>query len=289
MDKTKKFKELVHAEEILILPCCHDGLSAKVFEEAGFEAICAAGYGTTGSLLGKPDIGLLAGMEIVNQYRNIVNAVGIPVFLDLDTGYGDVNNVIRIVSECERMGAAGILLEDQTWPKRCGHMEGKSVVPVEEYLPKLKAALDCKKNIDFSVMARTDAASVIGVDEAIRRAKLYAETGADLLFVESLKSEEEMKKVNGLLKELNVPIFANMVEGGKTPILPADKLQKLGYNVALYPCSSVYTVVKSMRELAQFLKKNKTTIGFEEKMIDFNEYFKFIDAGEIREEEKKFY
>ena len=289
MNKQRLFKELVITEEILVLPCCHDGLAAKAFEEAGFKAICAAGYGVTGSILGKPDIGLLSGMELVNQYKNLIDAVNIPVFLDIDTGYGDVNNVIRIVKECERIGAAGLFIEDQVWPKRCGHMKGKNVISVEEYLPKLKAALHTKKNPDFSIMARTDAAGVLGFEEALRRAEIYAKNGADMLFVEAVKSKNEMKAVNSLLNKLKVPSMANMVEGGDTPILTSGELEMLGYSIVAYPCSSVYTVVNALRQLARHLKKQGTTLGFENNMIDFNEYSEFIGISKIRENEKKFY
>ena len=289
MTKQKRFQQLVNDDKILILPCCHDGLSARILEEAGFEAICAAGYGVTGSLLGKPDIGLLNGMELLNQYKNIIDAVRVPVFLDIDTGYGDVNNVIRTVQECERIGAAGVFIEDQTWPKRCGHMEGKSVIDVKEYLPKLKAALYARQDHDFSIMARTDAASVLGVDEALRRAQIYADNGADMIFVEALHTVEDMKKVNSALNKRGVPSMANMIEGGKTPLLSADELQKLGYSVAAYPCSSVFTVVKALRDFAEHLKKNGTTIGLESFMIDFDEYYKFIGTEKIRKQEKKFY
>ena len=255
MDKQRRFRELIYSDDIFVMPCCHDGLSAKVFEEAGFEGLSAAGYGLTGSLLGKPDIGLLSGMELVNQYKNIIDAVDIPVFVDIDTGYGDVNNVIRIVKECERIGAAGLFIEDQSWPKRCGHMEGKSVISVEEYLPKLKAALATRENPDFTIMARTDAAAVFGVDEAVRRAEIYAKNGADILFVEALPAKEDMRKVNSVLKDLKTPSMANMIEGGKSPLLPAAELKELGYSAVVYPCSSVYTVVKALRGLAKHLKK----------------------------------
>ncbi|QSH40267.1 oxaloacetate decarboxylase [Lentisphaerota bacterium ZTH] len=289
MNKQKRFRELVYADEALLLPLCHDCLSAKVLEEAGFEAICAAGYGVTGSLIGAPDIGLLSGLELVNQYKNIINSVSIPVFVDIDTGYGDVNNVIRIVRECETIGAAGLFIEDQTWPKRCGHMTGKSVIPVEEYLPKLKAAIFARTCQDFVIMARTDAAAVYGIDEAVRRAEIYCENGADMVFVEAVHSIEDMKKVNTVLNRLNVPSFANMVEGGQTPIMSLKELKELGYSVVGYPCSSVFTVIKALRELACHLKEYGSTSGFEKNMIDFQEYYNFIGAQSIRAREKKFY
>ncbi|MCP3964795.1 MAG: oxaloacetate decarboxylase [Lentisphaerae bacterium] len=289
MNKQKKFKELVYAPEIMVIPCCHDGLSAKVLEEAGFEAICAAGYGVTGSLIGKPDIGLLNGMELLNQYKNIINSVDIPVFVDIDTGYGDANNVIRIVEECERIGAAGLFIEDQTWPKRCGHMKGKDVIPVKDFLPKLKAAQYARKNPHFSIMARTDSAAVYGIDEAVRRSEIYAQNGADMIFVEAVHDIEDMKKVNAVLNKLGVPSFANMIEGGQTPILSATELQELGYSVVAYPCSTVFTAVKAMRVMAGYLKEHGTTSGFENNMVNFEEYFDFIGAQNIRDREKQFY
>lgn len=160
MKKTKRFRNLINAPEILQMPCCHDGLSAKVLEQAGFKAISVAGYGLSGSLLGMPDIAVLTGSEMIAQYRNICDAVNLPVFVDIDTGFGDVNNVIRAVRDCEKAGAAGLFIEDQTYPKRCGHMAGKSVVSVEEYLPKLKAALWAREDPDLRLWrARTLARS----------------------------------------------------------------------------------------------------------------------------------
>lgn len=288
MSKQKLFKSLINSNDILLLPCCHDGISAKILENAGFKAIAAAGFGTTGSLLGKPDIGLLNGMELVNQYKNIVDAVDIPVFVDIDTGYGDVNNVIRIVHECERIGAAGLFIEDQTWPKRCGHMNGKSVVSIDEFLPKLKAALYIRENPDFVIMARTDSFSVYGIDEAIRRAELFCKCGADMVFVEALTNPRDMEAVNRVLKHYDVPSFANMIEGGKTPILPAAQLQTLGYSVVAYPCSTVFTVVNALNKMAKHLIENGTTLGFEDNMIDFKEYYNFIGTSDIRIRENIF-
>src|SRR5512136_1518173 len=199
MKKTTEFRGLIHGAEILQLPCCHDGLSARILEQAGFKAIAAAGYGLAGSLLGMPDIGVLTGSEMITQYRNICDAVNVPVFVDIDTGFGDANNVIRAVKDCEKAGVAGLLIEDQTYPKRCGHMAGKSVVTVEEYLPKLKAALWAREDPDFVIMARTDAYGVHGIEEALNRAGLYARTGADMVFVEAVRTAEDMRRVDTLL------------------------------------------------------------------------------------------
>ncbi len=286
--KTTQFRKLIHGAEILQLPCCHDALSALILEQAGFKAIAAAGYGMAGSLLGLPDIGVLTGSEMITQYRNICDAVKVPVFVDIDTGFGDANNVIRAVRGCEKAGAAGLLIEDQTYPKRCGHMEGKGVVPVEEYLPKLKAALWAREDPDFVITARTDAYAIHGIEEALNRARLYALAGADLVFVEAVRTVEDMRRVNALLRELKTPSLANMIEGGKTPLLPAQELQALGYSVAAYPCGSVFTAVKALQGWARHLKEHATTEGYRDHMLTFDEYFEFIGAREIRERERQF-
>jgi methylisocitrate lyase len=288
MKKTKIFRDLVNAPEILQMPCCHDGLSARVLEQAGFKAIGAAGYGLAGSLLGMPDIAVLTGSEMITQYRNICDAVNVPVFVDIDTGFGDTNNVIRAVKDCEKAGAAGLFIEDQTYPKRCGHMAGKSVVSVEEYLPKLKAALWAREDPDFVIMARTDSRAVYGIEEAVERAKLYARTGADMVFVEAVATIEEMKQVNSALAELNIPSMANMIEGGKTPLMSMAELQAVGYSVVAYPCGSVFTAVKALQNWARQLIEQGTTNGFLDYMLTFDEYFEFIGANAIREQEKQF-
>lgn len=288
MKKTTLFRNLVNTPEILMLPVVHDGLSALAVARAGFPALSVAGYGTAGSVLGLPDIGLISSTEMLTHYANIVARVDLPVMVDIDTGFGDVNNVIRTVRQVERMGAAALFIEDQTYPKRCGHMAGKSVVPVEEYLPKLRAALWAREDPDFVIMARTDAAAVYGIDEAVRRAKLYAEAGADIVFVEAVTTEEDMRAVNAAVP---VPSMANMIEGGRTPFLPAARLQELGYAVAAYPCASVFTAARALTRWAEYLKAHGTTAGFSgpDTMMNFEEYFEFIGAAEIREREKAFF
>jgi len=288
MKKTTQFRQLIHGAEILQLPCCHDGLSAKILEQAGFKAMAAAGYGLAGSLLGMPDIGVLTGSEMITQYRNICDAVNVPVFVDIDTGFGDVNNVIRAVRDAEKAGAAGLLIEDQTYPKRCGHMAGKGVVPVEEYLPKLKAALWAREDPDFVIMARTDAFAVHGIEDALDRAKRYALAGADIIFVEAVHTVEDMRRINTLLRELKTPSLANMIEGGKTPFLGAKELQALGYSVVAYPCGSVFTAAKALQGWARHLKAHGTTEGYRDHMLTFDEYFEFIGARAIRERERQF-
>jgi methylisocitrate lyase len=284
---TARFRQLLNAPELLMLPVAHDGISALAIEQAGFSAMAVAGYGTAGSVLGLPDIGLISSTEMLNHYANIIDRVSIPVMVDIDTGFGDVNNVLRTVRLVERMGAAALFIEDQTYPKRCGHMAGKAVVSVEEYLPKLRAALAARTDPDFVIMARTDAAAVYGIDEAIRRGQLYAEAGADMVFVEAVATREDMKKVNAALK---VPSMANMIEGGRTPFLPVQELRDLGYAAAAYPCASVFTAARAMQRWAGHLKANGTSAGFAtpETMMNFEEYFRFIGAEAIRERESRF-
>jgi 2,3-dimethylmalate lyase len=288
MNKTTQFRRLIQGAEVLQLPCCHDGLSARILEQAGFQAIAAAGYGLAGSLLGMPDIGVLTASEMITQYRNICDVVNVPVFVDIDTGFGDANNVIRAVKDCEKAGAAGLLIEDQTYPKRCGHMAGKGVVPVEEYLPKLKAALWARDDPDFVIMARTDAYGVQGIEEALSRARRYALAGADMVFVEAVHTVEDMRRVNTLLRELKTPSLANMIEGGKTPLLSTKELQALGYSVVAYPCGSVFTAARALQGWARYLKEHGTTEGYLDHMLTFDQYFEFIGARAIREQEKQF-
>ncbi|WP_421900647.1 isocitrate lyase/PEP mutase family protein [Maridesulfovibrio sp.] len=288
MNKSRLFRELVNGPELLMMPVAYDGLSLLAIEQAGFKATCVAGYGTSGSVLGLPDIGMISSSEMLTNYANLIARTELPVMVDIDTGFGDVNNVIRTVQQVEQMGAAALFIEDQTYPKRCGHMGGKSVVEVEEYLPKLKAALWARKNPDFVIMARTDARTVHGLDEAIRRAKIYAEAGADMVFVEAVTSKDEMRRVN---TEIPVPSMANMIEGGRTPFLTKDELQDVGYAFAAYPCGPLYAAARAVQKWAATLKEEGTTENFAspENMMDFAEYNKFIGADEIREREKKFF
>lgn len=288
MKKTTRFRELLNAPEILQLPVAYDGLSALAIAQAGFSAFSIAGYGSAGSVLGLPDFGILTSTEMLTHYANIIARVDLPAMVDIDTGFGDVNNVIRTVRQVEQMGAAALFIEDQTYPKRCGHMAGKSVVPVEEYLPKLKAALWARKDPDFVIMARTDAVAQFGIEEGIRRAKMYEAAGADMIFVEAVTSVEEMQQVNDAV---SVPSLSNMIEGGRTPFLKTDELQALGYAAVAYPCASVYTAVRALQNWAGYLKDNGTTKGFAgpENMLDFDEYFRFIGGDVIRDREKMFF
>jgi len=237
LKKTTLFKKLVLDDEILVLPGAYDALSAKIVEQAGFKAVTLGGYPASGSLLAKPDVSLLTMTEMVDHARYISEAVDIPLFVDGDTGHGNVTNVARTVREFERAGVAGLFIEDQGFPKRCGHMEGKQVISTEEMVVKIKAAVDARRDDDLMLMARTDSLAVYGIDAAIERAGRFTEAGADIIFIEAPASLEDMRRV---CREVKAPMMANMVEGGKTPMITATELQRIGYRIAAFPLSTLY-------------------------------------------------
>jgi methylisocitrate lyase len=285
MRRTTRLKELILAPEILVMPGAHDSLVARIIEQAGFQAVTLGGYPATANLLGKPDVSLLSMTEMVEYTRRICGAVDIPVFTDGDTGYGNVTNVYRTVKEMERAGAAGMFIEDQVFPKRCGHMEGKQVIPAEEMVAKIKAALDARTDPDFVIMARTDALAVHGIAEAIRRGNLYRETGADLIFVEAPQTIEDMKKIN---REIDAPTLANNVEGGKSPLLTAKKLESIGYNVVVFPIASTYCIAKAVTDLMRELKEKGTTKSFLDRMITFTSFNELVGLPDIRKKEEDY-
>jgi len=231
MEKSRLFRRLASGKEILIMPVVHDALCAKIAQKAGFKIIFMGGYSNSASLLGKPDVNLLTLTEMADCASRIVDAVDIPVFADGDTGHGNVTNVARTVRLFEKAGVAGIFIEDQAAPKRCGHMSGKKVIPAHEMVGKIKAALDARKDPDFVVMARTDAIAVHGIDDAIHRAKLYEKAGADMISVDAVETVEQMRRITG---EIEIPKMVSVIHGGKTPILSAEEFKKIGYDIVLY-------------------------------------------------------
>jgi methylisocitrate lyase len=284
--KTTLFKRLVLDDEILVLPGAYDALSARIVEIAGFKAVTLGGYPASASLLAKPDVSLLTLTEMVNQARYLAQAVDIPVFVDGDTGHGNVTNVARTVKEFENAGVAGLFIEDQVFPKRCGHMEGKQVITTEEMVVKIKAAVDARVDDDLVIMARTDALAVYGIEEAIERGNAYRNAGADLIFIEAPPSIEDMKRIN---REVNAPTSANIVEGGKTPILTAQQLQEIGFSVATFPLSAVYAAAWGVSEAMRELSVKGTTAGFMDKMITFNDFNRLVGLDEVRATEEHYY
>ena len=285
MKMTTLLRQMLAGKNIVVAPGAHDALTAKIIEQVGFGAVYMTGYGQAASHLGKPDVGLLTMTEMLSRAANIVEAVNVPVIADADTGFGNAVNVMRTVREYEKAGVAAIQLEDQVAPKKCGHMTGRQVVSKEEMVGKIKAAVDVRKDSDFMIIARTDARTVHGIGEALERAKAYEEAGADILFVESPESIEEMKQITS---SFNVPVLANMVEGGRTPFLPAQELEALGYELVIFPTASTYLVTKAVSRLMTVLKQTGTTASLIPEMITFEQFNDLIGLTKIREIENMY-
>ncbi len=285
MSKGKLLRQLLAAKEILVAPGAHDVLTGKIIEKAGFQAVYMTGYGQAASHLGMPDVGLLTMNEMVERAANFASALDIPVIADGDTGFGNAVNVMRTVRLYEKAGVAAIQLEDQVAPKKCGHMTGRQVVSIEEMVGKIKAAAEARQNPDLVIIARTDARTVLGIEEAIRRGRAYEEAGADVVFIESPETVDEMKEITSTF---NVPVLANMVEGGRTPLLSAQELEDLGYHIVIFPTSSTYITAQAVKNLMEELRKTGTTQNILRQMISFTEFNKLIGLAEIRELENKF-
>jgi carboxyvinyl-carboxyphosphonate phosphorylmutase len=278
-------EQLEDRNKIIVLPGVFDALSAKIAERVGFDAIFQTGYGSSAALLGMPDFGLLNSGETVDNAMRIIRAVGVPVLVDADTGYGNPLNVWRLVRDLESLGAAGIFLEDQVWPKRCGHMVGKDVIPKDEYIPKLKAALEARQSKDFIIVARTDSRAPIGLEEAIERGKAYRKAGADVIFVEAPRSVEELKRV---ANEIDAPLVANMIEDGVTPNLSASELLKLGYHMAVFPLSAIYSATFAMRQVLTELRNTGTTKAARNIMVTFEDFNELMNLDQFMDLERRY-
>lgn len=286
MNKGKMLRELLSNKEILIAPGAHNGLSAKIIEKVGFKAIYGTGYGASASYLGRPDVGLMTMTEMVTHMHNLASVVDIPVIADGDTGYGNAINVMRTTREYESAGLAAIQLEDQVMPKKCGHMLGRQIVPIEEMVGKIKAAVDARENPDFMIIARTDTRTKYGIEEVIKRIKAYEAAGADIIFAESLESEGEMIQVN---ESISVPSLANMVEKGRTPLMDATKLQGLGYKLVIWPVTSILVEAKAIYDvLTVLLQKGTTQDIVNSDLYDFEEFNKLLGLDKIVEVEKDY-
>jgi len=283
--KTTLFKSYVESPEIVLIPGVGDALGARLVERAGFKAVFLSGYAASASLLGAPDIGLLTMTEMADCARRIADAVEIPLFADGDNGHGNVNNVARTMRQFEKAGVAAIFFEDQVLPKRCGHMSGKQVIPAPEMAAKIRAAVDARIDSDLLIMARTDALSVHGIDDAIGRMHLYLEAGADLSFVESPGSLDEMRRIT---REIAAPNMANMVGGGNTPLLAAKELEQLGFSIAAYPVLTTYAMVRAAERALEHLKSRETIADFTD-TLDFSAFNELIGLEEMRAKEARFY
>jgi methylisocitrate lyase len=284
--QSTRLRRMLDEPEIIVLPGAYDALTARLAEQAGFNACFTTGFGFAASVLGMPDFGFLTMTETMDRVRHIVRALSVPLVADMDTGYGNALNVVRTVRECVALGVAGIILEDQEWPKKCGHFEGKRVISADEQCAKLRAAADARDGDDLVIIGRTDARQPLGLEEAIERGKRYREAGADVVFVEAPRSVEELRAVKDAIPD--APLFANMIEGGKTPLLSSAELQELGYKMVVYPLSALFSAAKAVRETFRALHDDKTTASRQDALVSLAEFEEIIGVPSWRELERRY-
>jgi methylisocitrate lyase len=270
-------RQLLERHGQLVMPGVYDALSAKIAARAGFEVVFITGYSVSATLLGEPDFGLLTQTEVVSAATRICAVTDTPVIVDADTGYGNAINVIRTVEELSRAGAAGMFLEDQVWPKRCGHMKGKQVIALAEQLSKLRAAIDARKDQDFFIVARTDSRQALGLNEAITRGIAFKEAGADAVFIEAPQSKEEMKEI---ASQVPGPLVANMLERGVTPLMEPAELKELGFQMIVWPLAPLYSVAKTLAETYGTLRREGSTIKILDKLMPFDDFNEIVGLNE---------
>lgn len=287
MKKSAAFRKMLDEPGVIVMPGAYDALSAKIIEAVGFKAIIHTGYGTAASLLGMPDIGLVSFGEMVHRVASIARAVKIPVIGDADTGYGNAVNVYRTVKEYVWAGASGLFIEDQVWPKRCGHMFGKMIIDKEQMVGKVAAACDARKeeDPDFVIGARTDAIAVEGIDEAIERAELYRKAGADFIFIEAFENVEQMERA---VREVKAPLMLNLIEGGRTPLVSVSEAEKLGFKIVIFPLTALYSAAKAMLETLMTLKEEGSAQTYLSRLMTFPEFAKIVEVGKFRDLEDKY-
>jgi 2,3-dimethylmalate lyase len=282
-----RLRDMLACSEPVLAPGAYDALTARLVEQAGFEAVYMSGFGTAASLLGRPDVGLLSFSEMVDNARRIARAVEMPVIADADDGYGNPINVIRTVQEYEAAGVSAIHIEDQVSPKKCGHLEGKQVIEASEMVEKVRAAVEARQSEDFVLIARTDARAVEGIDGALERARLYREAGADVLFVEAPQSEEEVTTVAQAFPD--VPLLFNWLEGGETPPVPLERLKELGFRLIIFPLSTMLAATRSVGEALAKIHADGSPISVaQDWLLPFGEFTDFIGLPEIRDLEARF-
>ena len=282
-----RLRELLNGSEPILAPGAFDALSARLIEEAGFPVVYMTGFGTSASVLGRPDVGLLTMREMVDHARQIAEAVwGTPVIADADTGYGNPLNVIRTVQEYERAGVAGIHFEDQVAPKKCGHMAGKEVVPAKDMAAKIQAAVDARRSQDFVIIARTDARAVEGLDSALERGRQYRDAGADVLFIEAPETVEEIRIIAKTLA--GVPLLFNWAEGGKTPPVTYQELRTWGYRLIIFPVSTLLSATQAMRTVLKAIHAAGSPVEVMDRLVPFGEFLDFIGLSEVRALEKRY-
>ncbi|HYB44215.1 MAG TPA: isocitrate lyase/PEP mutase family protein [Candidatus Methylomirabilis sp.] len=277
MTRGQRLRQLVNQKQGLVVPGAYDAVSAKLVERAGFPAVYMTGFGTSASRLGLPDIGFAGLAEMADHARNMAAAVSIPLIADADTGYGNALNVRRAVAIYEAAGVAGLHLEDQQLPKRCGHLAGKTVVPAEEFASKIRAAVDARTDKDFVIIARTDAIAVNGLDDALRRAEAAVKAGADVLFVEAPVSVEQIEHI---ARAFDTPLLFNYAPGGRSPLLPFSRLRELGYAVILLPVDTLFVAARAMQVFLRELRDGDAVLPLADRYISFREFNELIGLGE---------
>ena len=269
MEKGQLIRQALAKHGQLIMPGVYDALSAKIAGRAGFEVIFITGYSLSATLLGEPDFGLLTQTEVVSATQRICSVVDTPVIVDADTGYGNAINVMRTVRELIRAGAGGMFIEDQIWPKRCGHMKGKQVIPLDEQVKKIRAAVEAKQDKDFYVVARTDSRQALGLDEAIKRGQTFKAAGADAVFIEAPESKQEMKEIS---QRVPGPLVANMLERGVTPLMGPNELKELGFDLIVWPLAPLYAVAQSLTDIYATLRRDGSTMAILDRLMPFDDF-----------------
>ena len=285
MRATTKFRQLLEQPGIIMAPGAYDCLTARLIEAAGFPAVYMTGAGTSVARLGYPDLALATMTEMLANASQIASTIEIPLIADADTGYGGILNVRRTVRQYERSGIAALHLEDQDFPKRCGHLDDKRVIPTEDMVQKIHAAVDARTDDDFTIIVRTDAIAVTGWDDAMRRCEEYVTAGADVLFVEALRTPEQIEQAG---RELNVPLLYNYVETGKSPLLPASELERMGFKIVIYPASGLLSAMHAVRETLATLKQQGTTSHLLENMDSLQDCFETVGLSEMLAEDARF-
>jgi carboxyvinyl-carboxyphosphonate phosphorylmutase len=287
MRTTTRLRQLLAGPNLLVAPGAYDALSARLIAQAGFPAVYMTGFGTAASMLGQPDVGLLTMSEMVARASALASVVGdLPLIADADTGYGNPINVRRTIREYERAGVAGLHIEDQVWPKKCGHMEGKQVIPMDEMAQKVRAAVDARQDPDFVIIARTDANAVNGLEDALRRGRAYREAGADIIFIEAPRSIEELQAIAQAFPD--TPLLFNWAESGKTPLLPLHEIHMLGFKLVIFPVSLLFAATHAMLALLEVLKQGETPTSYSSRMVTFSQFTQHIGLPEIQDLERRY-
>lgn len=285
MSAAQKLRELLARPEIIVIPGVYDCLGAKLAQQSGFEVVATSGFGIAASTLGLPDYGFLTATEMLYSVGRIAQSITVPLIADLDTGYGNALNVMRTIKDAVQLGLAGVLLEDQEWPKKCGHFEGKRVVSLEEHAGKIRAAVEARGDSGLVIIARTDARAPLGLEAAIARGRAYIAAGADVLFVEAPQSVEELKAIASAFPD--VPLVANIVEGGKTPEISTAQLQQLGFKIVFFPLTALMAVTHVMNACFQHLKTQGTTANLPD-LVSFKDFQELMGVPQFLQTEKRF-